>query len=92
MKIWRRIAQSQENKANFHKLIDELTANQIDSFRGSDLEIVQRAFRFFDEKMTTEALVQRLKSVFREEHCLSVNDENEKETYQLRISRHETLL
>ena len=85
-KAQRTIAQSQENKANFHKLIDELTADQIDSFRGSDLEIVQRAFRFFDEKMTTEALVQRLKSVFREEHCLSVNDENEKETYQLRLN------
>ena len=85
-KAQRTIAQSQENKANFHKLIDELTADQIDSFRGSDLEIVQRAFCFFDEKMTTEALVQRLKSVFREEHCLSVNDENEKETYQLRLN------
>ena len=85
-KAQRTIAQSQENKANFHKLIDELTADQIDKFRGSDLEIVQRAFRFFDEKMTTEALVQRLKSVFREEHCLSVNDENEKETYQLRLN------
>ena len=85
-KAQRTIAQSQENKANFHKLIDELTADQIDSFRGSDIEIVQRAFRFFDEKMTTEALVQRLKSVFCEEHCLSVNDENEKETYQLRLN------
>ena len=85
-KAQRTIAQSQENKANFHKLIDELTADQIDSFRGLDLEIVQRAFCFFDEKMTTEALVQRLKSVFREEHCLSVNDENEKETYQLRLN------
>ena len=85
-KAQRTIAQSQENKANFHKLIDELTADQIDSFRGSDLEIVQRAFRFFDEKMTIEALVQRLKSVFRKEHCLSVNDENEKEAYQLRLN------
>ena len=85
-KAQRTIAQSQENKANFHKLIDELTADQIDSFRGSDLEIIQRAFRFFDEKMTTEALVQRLKSVFRKEHCLSVNDENEKEAYQLRLN------
>ena len=85
-KAQRTIAQSQKNKAHFHKLIDELTADQIDKFRGSDLEIVQRAFRFFDEKMTTEALVQRLKSVFREEHCLSVNDENEKEAYQLRLN------
>lgn len=49
-KAQRTIAQSQENKANFHKLIDELTADQIDKFRGSDIEIVQRAFRFFDKK------------------------------------------
>ena len=85
-KAQRTIAQSQENKANFHKLIDELTADQIDKFRGSDLEIVQRAFRFFDEKMTTEELVQRLKSAFRAEHCLSVNNDNEKDIYQLRLN------
>ena len=85
-KAQRTIAQSQENKANFHKLINELTTDQIDSFRESGLEIVQRAFRFFDEKMTTEALVQRLKEAFREEHCLSVNNDKEKETYQLRLN------
>ena len=86
-KAQRTIAQSQENKANFHKLIDELTAAQIDKFRESSLEVVQQAFRFFAEKgITTEALVQRLKSAFREEHCLSVNNENEKETYQLRLN------
>ncbi len=86
-KAQRTIAQSQENKANFHKLIDELTADQIDTFRESDLEILQRAFRFFKKKgITTEALVQRLKAAFREEHCLSVNNENEKETYQLRLN------
>ena len=86
-KAQRTIAQSQENKANFHKLIDELTADQIDTFRESGLEILQRAFHFFDKKgITTEELVQRLKSAFREEHCLSVNNENEKETYQLRLN------
>ena len=85
-KAQRTIAQSQENEANFHKLINELTTDQIDSFRESGLEIVQRAFRFFDEKMTTEALVQRLKEAFREEHCLSVNNDKEKETYQLRLN------
>ncbi len=86
-KAQRTIAQSQENKANFHKLIEELTGNQIDKFRESSLEILQRAFRFFDKKdITTEALVQRLKSAFREAHCLSVNNEKEKETYQLRLN------
>ncbi len=85
-KAQRTIAQSQENKANFHKLINELTTDQIDSFRESGLEIVQRAFRYFDEKMTTAELVQRLKEAFREEHCLSVNNDKEKETYQLRLN------
>ena len=86
-KAQRTIAQSQENKANFHTLIDELTADQIDAFRASRLDILQRAFRFFDKKgITTQDLVHRLKSAFREEHCLSVNNENEKETYQLRLN------
>ena len=86
-KAQRTIVQSQENKANFHKLIDELTPNQIEAFRESGLDILQRAFRFFNKKgITTEALVQRLKSAFREAHCLSVNNDNEKETYQLRLN------
>ena len=86
-KAQRTIAQSQENKANFHKLIEGLTTDQIDKFRGSDIEIVQRAFRFFDKNNTpTAQLVQRLKSAFREDHCLSVNNESEKETYQLRLN------
>ncbi len=86
-KAQRTIVQSQENKANFHKLIDELTPNQIEVFRESGLDILQRAFRFFNKKgITTEALVQRLKSAFREAHCLSVNNDNEKETYQLRLN------
>lgn len=86
-KAQRTIAQSLENEANFHRLIDELTESQIDEFRRSDLEIVQRAFRFFDEnRITTEQFVQRLKSEFREEHCLSVNNDKEKETYQLRLN------
>ena len=85
-KAQRTIAQSQENEANFHKLVDELTSDQIDGFRGSDLEIVQQAFRFFDEKMTTAELVQRLKSEFHVDHCLSVNNDKEKETYQLQLN------
>ena len=86
-KAQRTIAQSQENKGNFHKLIDGLTAGQIDRFRASGLPIVQQAFRFFDENnRTTEELVQRLQSEFREDYCLSVNNEKEKETYQLRLN------
>ena len=67
-KAQRTIAQSQENKANFHKLINKLTTDQIDRFRESGLEIVQRAFRFFDEKVNypslkTWACAKRMPSV-----------------------------
>ena len=86
-KAQRTIAQSQENKENFHKLIDGLTPSQIDRFRASNIPVVQCAFCFFDENdRTTEELMQRLKSEFHENYCLSVNNDKEKETYQLRLN------
>ena len=86
-KAQKTIAQSKENKANFHKLIDELTANQIDRIRSSEIEIVQQAFRFLDrENISSEQLTQYLRSDFQERYCLSVNDETEKETYQILVN------
>ena len=86
-KAQRTIAQSQENKEKFHKLIDGLTDDQIQSIRKSPLEIVQRAFRFFDENgISTEQLLQRLKDEFQEAYCLSVNDEAEKKNYQIQVN------
>ncbi|MDI6769776.1 MAG: DEAD/DEAH box helicase family protein [Anaerolineales bacterium] len=86
-KAQRTIAQSQENKAEFHKHIDGLTAKQIASIRKSDIPIVQRAFRFFDEShISDEQLVERLKRDFHSDFCLSVNDEPEKEKYQILVN------
>ncbi len=86
-KAQRTIAQSEENKENFHKLIDVLTGDKIQNIRKSPLEIVKRAFRFFDEnKISADDLVQRLKSEFQEAYCLSVNDENEKKNYQMQVN------
>ena len=86
-KAQKRIAQSQENKENFHKLIDGLTSDQIQDIRKSHLEIVKRAFRFFDENdINAEGLARRLKSEFQEAYCLSVNDENEKKNYQMQVN------
>ncbi len=86
-KAQRTIAQSQENKAEFHKLINGLTAKHIASIRKSDIPIVQRAFRFFEEnKITDEQLAERLKREFHEDFCLSVNDEEEKENYQILVN------
>ena len=86
-KAQKTIMQSRENKANFHKLIDELTGDQIDRIRSSEAEIVQRAFRFFNkENISSEQLAQHLRSDFQERYCLSVNDEAEKDTYQILVN------
>jgi type III restriction enzyme len=83
-KAQRTIAQSHENKANFHKIIDNLTANQIAKIRTSNIPIVQRAFRFFDEsKISEEQLAERIKREFHKDFCLSVNEDEEKEQYQI---------
>ena len=86
-KAQKTIADSQENKANFHEMIDGLTGSQIDSIRESEVEVVQKAFRFFAENdISSEQLVQRLKSDFQERYCLSVNDDKEKEANQIRVN------
>ena len=81
------IPQSIQNKANFHRLIDELTAEQVEAIRQSNIPAVQRAFEFFDAENTGDGeLAERLKWEFQEDYCLSVNNENEKETYQILVN------
>lgn len=70
-KAQKTVAQSQENKANFHRIIDKLNAKQIAKIRKSDIEIVGRAFRFFEEnKISDGQLTERLKREFHEDFCL----------------------
>ena len=86
-KAQKTIAQSKENKENFHKLMDGLTENQINRLRSSEVEIVQRAFRFFDERdISSERLARDLKRDFQERYCLSVNNDAEKETNQILVN------
>ena len=85
-KAQRTIEQSQKNKADFHKLIDNLTTADIANIRRSDIPLVRRAFQFFDNDISDENLVRRLKQEFREDYCLSVNDEREKENYQILVN------
>lgn len=86
-KAQRTIAQSQENKAEFHRIINNLTAKEIGAIRGSNIPIVRRAFRFFDEnQISDEQLAERLKRDFHPDFCLSVNEEKEKENYQILVN------
>lgn len=86
-KSQRTIAQSQANKEAFHHLIDALSAGDLATIRNSNIPLVQRAFRFFQEQGISDGqLVERLKREFRPEFCLSVNDEKEKENYQILVN------
>ena len=74
------IKRSKKNKADFHKLIDGLTGDQIDRIRSSEVPVVQKAFHFFDENnISSERLARYLKSDFQEKYCVSVNDEDKEE-------------
>ena len=86
-KAQRTIEQSRKNKADFHQLIDGLTAGDVANIRRSDIPLVQRAFQFFDDNnISNEQLVGRLKREFQTDYCLSVNDEKEKENYQILVN------
>ena len=87
-KAQKTIAQSQENKEKFHQLIRNLRAKDVEKVKKkSDVYIVKRAFKFFEEnQISIEQLTGRLRAEFEETRCLSVNQEQEKETYQLLLN------
>ena len=87
-KAKRTIKESEENKKNFHALIEKLTANDIKEIaQKSTIPIIQRIFAFFQNKnITHELLAERIKSNFDEKKCLSANNEEEKEKNQILLN------
>ncbi len=87
-KAQKTIEQSMENKELFHKIIDDLSVRDIGSIRKkTNVEVLQKAFEFFHENKITDAiLIKKLKSNFSENKTLSVNEEKDKEKYQLLIN------
>lgn len=87
-KAQKTIAQSLENKALFHKIIDDLSARDISRIQSrTDLDILQKAFRFFRERGVTDMMLARkLKDNFAENKCVSVNDEGEKDKNQILLN------
>ena len=87
-KAQKTIAQSKENKANFHKLIDSLSDDDIQRVRNkSDIPLVQRAFDFFNaSRISPGQLAERLRREFDESRCISVNEEKEKENQQILLN------
>lgn len=86
-KAQKTIAQSEENKLLFHKLIDGLSVTNIKEVRKWKNEVLERAFVFFKERgITDSVLVRKLKDGFAENKCLSVNDETQKEQNQVLLN------
>lgn len=87
-KAKRTIIESKANKERFHQLIDDLTPAMIEEIRNtSTVEIIQKAFNFFDENdIAYTEIVGRLKTNFKEENCLSANNDAEAELNQIRLN------
>lgn len=86
-KAQRTIEQSRRIESEFHKLIEDLTVQNISRVRRSNIPIVIQAFHFFEENhISDEQLVERLKREFQPDFCLSVNDERDKEIHQILVN------
>jgi len=72
------IKESEQNKVNFHKLIEDFSVAMIKNIQEtSTVQIIQKAFLFFENhNITLTEISKRIKSNFKEENCLSANESN----------------
>jgi len=86
-KAQKTIDQSRQTQQDFRNLVDNLNGKMIESIRKSEIKTVQRAFKFFaKEDISSHQLAQRLKSEFRKQNCMCVNNENEKSNDQVKLN------
>jgi type III restriction enzyme len=82
------IKESEQNKENFHQLIDNFSVAMVEKIqKTSTVPIVQKAFKFFEEKgITSSEIVKRIQSNFKPENCLSANNDAEAEQNQILLN------
>lgn len=82
------IKESEQNKENFHKLIDDLSETMVEKIKKtSTVSIVQKAFQFFEGKnISFNEIAKRIQTNFREENCLSANNDSEAEKNQILLN------
>lgn len=82
------IKESEQNKVNFHNLIDLMSHTLVEHIRNTaTVPIVQKAFKFFDSKhINSDEISRRIKSNFRFENCISANSDDEAEKNQLLLN------
>jgi type III restriction enzyme len=87
-KAKRTIKESEQNKADFHKLVEDFSAEMVEKIKNtSTVSIVQKAFTFFENNnISSNNIAKRIKSNFREENCISANNDKEAELNQIRLN------
>jgi len=82
------IKESEQNKVNFHNIIEDLSAQLVDQIRNTaTVSVVQKAFNFFDSiNISSAEIARRLQSNFRFENCISANNDEEAEKNQLLLN------
>ncbi|MDC9723882.1 MAG: DEAD/DEAH box helicase family protein [Urechidicola sp.] len=82
------IKESEQNKLNFHKLIDDFSDVMVENIqKTSTVAIVQKAFTFFESNnLSSSEISKRIKSNFKEENCISANNDKEAELNQIRLN------
>jgi len=87
-KAKRTIKESEQNKENFNKLIDDFSAEMVEEIkRTSTVSIIQKAFKFFNTKsISSTEIAKRLKSNFNPNNCISANNDEEAEQNQIKLN------
>jgi len=84
------INESLEFEEEFHKMISNLTVEDLERIKNENIDkdnIVERAFEFFDkENIELDNLVLELKEDFKRENTISVNSKNDSEEKQLIVN------
>ncbi|MCZ2085314.1 MAG: DEAD/DEAH box helicase family protein [Flavobacteriales bacterium] len=82
------IKESEQNKENFHKLIDDFSVSMVEKIqKTSTVPIVQKAFGFFEAKgISANEIVKCIQANFRFENCLSANNDAEAEKNQILLN------
>lgn len=82
------IKESEDNKIKFHKLIDDFSEKMVEDIqKTSTVTIVQKAFAFFKSKnLSSTEIAKRIKNNFKEENCISANNDQEAQLNQIRLN------
>jgi type III restriction enzyme len=83
-----KIADSKDFMAAFIEAVQKLSGNQLYQLSAfTDNPVMQKAYTYFGKNgITMEILAQELRDNFSEEHCVSVNDDNDATTKQILLN------